>query len=396
MGMRMRSLLSRNNTTLPGISGSVRIDRDTGKLLRRVGRGDIVVLDEVDLDRATADILIEAQVTAVVNASPSISGRFPNLGPQRLVDSGVMLIDNVGTEIFGEVKDGTRVRLFEGEVYVGEERVARGAQLFDDEVAGLLLDAKKGLVDHLEAFSGNTIEYIRSESALLIDGVGVPAVDVNLTDRHVVVVSDGPDHVKELRNLKPFIKEYSPILIGVGKGADALKRAGYRPDLIVGDPEDVGTETLKAAGQVILPADADGHARGLARIQDLGLGAMTFPATGSSTDLALLLAYHHGAALIVTVGVSASLNDFFDREKVEGAPSTFLTRMRVGERLVDGAAVATLYRSRVSGAAIAMFILAIMVAAMVALLVSNAGQAQLDWAINTWNSFALWVQGLFR
>lgn len=393
--MRMRSLLSRNNTALPGVSGSVRIDRDTGKLLRRVGRGDVVVLDEVDLDRATADALIEAQVVAVVNASPSISGRFPNLGPQRLVDSGVMLVDNVGAEIFGEVKDGTRVRVFDGEVFVGEERVARGAELYGDEVAGLLLDAKKGVVDHLEAFSGNTIEFIRSESALLIDGVGVPAVDVNLTDRHVVVVSDGPDHAKELKHLKPFIKEYSPILIGVGKGADSLKRAGYKPDLVVGDPDDIGTETLKASGQVILPAEPDGHAKGLSRIQDLGLGATTFPAAGSPTDLALLIAYHHGAALIVTAGVSASLTDFFDRERVESAPSTFLTRVRVGERLVDGNAVATLYRSRVSGAAIAMFVLAIMVAAMVALLVSNAGQDQLDWAIDTWNRFALWFQGLF-
>lgn len=392
----MRSLLSRNNTALPGVSGSVRIDRDTGKLLRRVGRGDVVVLDEVDLDRATADSLIQAQVAAVVNASPSISGRFPNLGPQRLVDAGVVLVDNVGSEVFAELKDGARARVHDGEVYVGEERVARGVELFEDDVVGLLLDAKRGLVDHLEAFNGNTLEFIRSESALLIDGVGVPAVDVNLTDRHVVVVSDGPDHVRELRNLKPFIKEYAPILVGVGRGADALKKAGYKPDLIVGDPEEIGTETLKAGGQVVLPADADGHAKGLARIQDLGLGAMTFPAAGSPTDLALLLAYHHGAALIVTVGVSASLTDFFDREKVESAPSTFLTRLRVGERLVDGAAVATLYRSRVSGAAIAMLILAIMIAAMVALLVSNAGQDQVDWAIDTWNRFALWVQGLFR
>ncbi|MGW6375093.1 putative cytokinetic ring protein SteA [Rhodococcus sp. NPDC055112] len=393
--MKMPSLLSRNTESLPGISGIARVDRDTTKLLRRVGPGDIVVLDELDLDRITADALVEAGVLAVVNVSPSISGRYPNLGPEVIVANGITLIDSVGDEVFKKVKDGAKVRLNEGGVYAGERRLANGVEQSEAEISDLMIEAKTGLVDHLEAFSGNTIEFIRTESPLLIDGVGVPDIDVDLQDRHVVVVADGTDHVADLKNLKPFIKEYSPILIGVGAGADALADAGYRPDLIVGDPEDISSATLKSGAEVVLPADPDGHAKGLERIQDLGIGAMTFPASGAPADLALLLADHHGASLIVTVGSTVSLDEFFDRGRRESNPAAFMTRLKVGPKLVDAKAVATLYRSRVSGGAIALLVLAALTAVIVALVVSNIGDEALDWAIATWNSFATWVQGLF-
>jgi uncharacterized membrane-anchored protein len=395
VGMKMPALLSRNTESLPGVSGIARVDRNTAKLLRRVGPGDIVVLDELDLDRVTADALVEAGVTAVVNASASISGRYPNLGPEVLVANGIVLVDSVGEEVFKKTKDGSKVRLHEGGIYTGERRLAAGVEQTEAEISDLMIEAKTGLVDHLEAFSGNTIEFIRTESPLLIDGVGVPEVDVEMTDRHVVVVADGPDHAADLKNLKPFIKEYSPILIGVGAGADALSAAGYRPDLIVGDPEEVTAATLKSGAEVVLPADPDGHAPGLERIQDLGIGAMTFPAAAAPADLALLLADHHGASLIVTVGTTVSLDEFFDRGRREDNPAAFMTRLKVGPKLVDAKAVATLYRSRVSGAAVALLVLAALTAVIVALVVSNVGGEAIDWAVETWNSFAIWVQGLF-
>lgn len=394
--MKMPALLSRNTETLPGVSGIARVDRNTAKLLRRVGPGDIVVLDELDLDRGTADALVKAGVLAVINASPSISGRYPNLGPEVIVANGIMLVDSAGTEVFKSIKDGSKIRINEGGVYSGERRIAKGDDQSEAEISDRMIEAKTGLVDHLEAFSGNTIEFIRTESPLLIDGVGVPDVDVDMKERHVVIVSDGPDHVADLKNLKPFIKEYSPILIGVGAGADVLNSAGYRPDLIVGDPEDVTSATLKSGAEVVLPADQDGHAPGLSRIQDLGIGAMTFPASGSPSDLALLLADHHGASLIVTVGNTVSLDEFFDRGRRDSNPSAFMTRLKVGPKLVDAKAVATLYRSRVSGAAIALLVLAALVAVVVALVVSNLGGEVLDWVITTWDSLVVWVQGFTK
>ena len=384
-------LLSRN-TSRPGVIGTARVDRDIDRLLRRVCPGDIVVLDVLDLDRITADALVDAEIAAVINASTSVSGRYPNLGPEVLVANGVTLIDETGPEVFKKIRDGAKVRLYNGGVYSGDRRLIRGTERTDQEIADLMQEAKSGLVAHLEAFAGNAIEFIRSESPLLIDGIGIPDVDVELRRRHVVVVADEDHAADDLKRLKPFIKEYQPVLIGVGTGAEVLRKAGYRPQLIVGDPSELSTEVLKCGAQVVLPADADGHAPGLERIQDLGVGAMTFPAAGSATDLALLLADHHGAALLVTAGHSANIETFFDRTRQHSNPSTFLTRLRVGEKVVDAKAVATLYHNRISGGAIALLILTMLIAVIVALWVSRTDTMVLHWAVEYWNHFSLWVQ----
>ncbi|MCW2558340.1 MAG: conserved rane protein [Mycobacterium sp.] len=390
----MSALLSRNAGSRPGVSGTARVDHDVDRLLRRIGPGDIVVMDALDLDRITADALVEADIVAVVNASPSISGRYPNLGPEVLVANGVILIDDAGPEIFKKIKDGARIRLNEGGVYTGDRRIALGTERTAEAIHDLMHDAKSGLVAHLEAFAGNTIEFIRSESPLLIDGMGIPDIDVDLHRRHVVIVAEESNAAEDLKALKPFIKEYQPVLIGVGTGADVLRKGGYRPALIVGDPESMSVEVLRSGAQVVLPADADGHAKGLERIQDLGVGAMTFPAAGSAADLALLLADHHGASLIVTAGHTANIEEFFDRTRQQSLPSTFLTRLKVGEKLVDAKAVATLYRSRVSGGAIALLVLAMLLAVIVALWVSRADATVLQWVSDYWDRFLLWVQGI--
>ncbi|EUA91012.1 thiamine pyrophosphokinase family protein [Mycobacterium ulcerans str. Harvey] len=389
----MSALLSRN-TARPGLIGTARVDRNIDRLLRRVCPGDIVVLDALDLDRITADALVGSGVAAVVNASSSVSGRYPNLGPEVLVNNGVTLIDETGPEIFKKVKDGSKVRLYEGGVYSGDRRLIRGTERTDHDIADLMREAKSGLAAHLEAFAGNTIEFIRSESPLLIDGIGIPDIDVDMRRRHVVIVAEEPSAADDLKSLKPFIKEYQPVLVGVGTGADVLRKAGYRPQLIVGDPDQISTEVLKCGAQVVLPADADGHAPGLERIQDLGVGAMTFPAAGSATDLALLLADHHGAALLVTAGHNANIETFFDRTRVQSNPSTFLTRLRVGEKLVDAKAVATLYRNHISAGAIALLALTMLIAIIVVLWVSRTDGVVVHWIVDYWNRFSLWVQHL--
>ncbi|MDT5343382.1 MAG: hypothetical protein QOE52_2566 [Mycobacterium sp.] len=387
----LTSLLSRN-TSRPGVIGTARVDRDIDRLLRRVCPGDIAVLDVLDLDRITADALVDAEIAAVVNASPSVSGRYPNLGPEVLVANGVTLIDETGPDVFKKIKDGAKVRLHNGGVYSGDRRLILGTERTDEEIADLMQEAKSGLVSHLEAFAGNTIEFIRSESPLLIDGIGIPDVDVDLRRRHVVVVADEDDATEDLKRLKPFIKEYQPVLIGVGAGADVLRKAGYRPQLIVGDPSTLSTEVLKCGAQVVLPADADGHAPGLERIQDLGVGAMTFPAAGSPADLALLLADHHGAALLVIAGQRANIETFFDRTRQHSNPSTFLTRLRIGEKVVDAKAVATLYHNRISGGAVALLILTMLIAVIVALWVSRTDTLVLHWLVEYWDRLSVWVQ----
>ncbi len=391
--MKISGLLSRSGRDLPGMTGLARVDRRAAALARRVGAGDIAVFDQVDLDRRTADALVAAGVSAVVNAAPSISGRFPNLGPEILVSAGIVLVDGVGADAL-RIKDGSRLRLHEGGVYVGETEVARGVEQDANSIADLMIEAKSGLSAQLEAFSANTIEFLRHERALIIDRVGVPDITVRIRGRQVLVVAAGYNYTEDLAGLKHFIREYHPVLIGVEAGADALRAAGHRPHLIVGDPYQVETDTLKSAGEVVVPAQPDGFAPGLERIQDLGIGAVTFPSVSNPEDLALLLAEAHGAELVIAVGFQATLHEFLDRVRSGSNPSTFLTRLRLGSKLIDGHAAAAMYRSRVSVSAVLLMVLAALVAVTVALLVSNVGGAFGVLASDSWNNAVSWVKGL--
>ncbi|WP_367137276.1 putative cytokinetic ring protein SteA [Saccharothrix sp. HUAS TT1] len=372
--MKLSGLLGRAHHELPGVTGVARVDRRSGDLLRRLGAGDVAVLDHVDLDRRTAEALVHARVAGVVNASPSISGRFPNLGPELLVEAGVPLVDGVGTAVLRDVKEGMKLRLHDGAVFVGAKEVARGVEQTAETIADSMVEAKAGMAAQLEAFSANTIEFLRRERALLLDGIGVPELHVPMRDRQVLVVAAGPRHAEELRELRKYVREHRPVLIGVDAGADTLHDAGYAPDVIVGDPDAIGTATLRAGSEVVVPAQIDGHAPGLERIQDLGIGAVTFPATGNAEDLALLLAEAHGASLVVTVGVQAGLREFLDRGNAGSTPSTFLTRLKLGDKLVDGHAVATLHRGRVSTGLVVLLVVASVVAVVAALAVSGVGQ----------------------
>jgi len=394
-GMKLSALLHRSRPELPGLAGTARVDRRTEALLRRIKPGEIAVVDQVDLDRATADALVAAGVVAVVNASPSVSGRFPTLGPEVLLAAGVVLVDGTGPDALRAIADGARVRVRDGVVYAGEKELARGVEQTADLVADALAEAKAGLSHQLEAFAANTIEFMQRERAMLLDGAGVPDVDVELAGRQVLVVAAGPDHAADLAQLRRYIREYRPVLVGVGAGADALRAAGHTPALIVGDPVEIANETLTCGADVVVPAFADGHAPGLHRVQDLGTSAVTFPSSANREDLALLLVAHHGAAVIVTVGYGGSMAEFLDRGRVGGNASTFLTRLRVGGALVDGRVIAALYRSRISAGAVLLLVVAAAVAIGAALLVSDAGDALVDWVVRGWTGLPGLVRGWF-
>lgn len=387
-------LLSRQSRALPGVTGVARVSRRSDALLSKVGPGDIVVVDHIDLDRATADALVKANVSAVINAAPSISGRYPNLGPEILVNSGVALVDGVGERIFSRVKDGAKVRLDGGELFLGDEPVASGVAQTPESVADLMIEAKTGMSAQLEAFAANAIEYMKRERTLLLDGVGIPELTTRIAGRQVLIVAESADTQAELKKLKRYISDYRPVLIGVDGGADALRAAGHKPALIIGNPEAIGPDTLRGGAEVVIPADIDGHAPGLERLQDLGLGAVTFPATGTSEDLALLLADAHEASLIVTVGLHATLTDLLDRGR-GGAASTFLVRMRVANKIVEGPAVARLYKARISWWLVFLLMVVAIGAIVAALLLSDVSGTYVDLAKQWWNQFVTWIKGLF-
>ena len=345
--VRLATLWRTKQPLLPGITAVARVDHRTRQLVKRLRPGDIAIIDHVDIDRLAAESLVECGVAAVVNAATSISGRYPNLGPEILVANGIPLLDDVGSGVLADVRDGDIVRLCDGSLYAGDRVVATGVQQTVETVQQAMANAREGLGVQLEAFAANTMEYLRRDRDLLLDGVGVPDIATEVAGKHVLVVVRGYNYREDLIALRRYIRVYHPVLVGVEAGADVLLESGYRPALVVGDIESLSVDALRCGAEIVVHTDPDGPAPGLERIHNLGLTAVEFAATGTSEDVALLLADAKGAALIATAGTHATLAEFLDKGR-SGMASTFLTRLRVGGKLVDAKSVNRLYRSRFS------------------------------------------------
>ena len=356
MSLRLPTRRPRRPTALSG--AALRVDRRTKDLTKRLQPGEIAVIDHADLDRVSAEALIACRPAAVVNAATSITGRYPNVGPQLLVDAGIPLLDHAGAEVMS-LQEGTIAHLDDAELRVGAHVVATGELLTTESVA-----------------AENTLEFMRREKDLLFDGVGVPDIRTDLDGRHALIVVRGYHYKEDLEILSHYIREYRPVVIGVDGGADALLEARVRPHLIVGDMDSVSDAALRCGAEIIVHAYRDGHAPGLERVRGLGIEPVVFPATGTSEDVAMLLADDKGATLIVAVGTHATLDEFLDKGR-SGMASTFLTRLRVGSKLVDAKGVSRLYRQRISGWSVLLMLVAGILAVGVALWATDGGRALL-------------------
>ncbi|MBT8228577.1 MAG: hypothetical protein HKP61_23755 [Dactylosporangium sp.] len=378
--------LRRTRSAEPGVlAGLVRLDRRTKRLVGRLRPGEIAVIDHVDLDRVAADSLVASNVAAVLNAKPSVSGRYPNLGPEVLVKAGVPLLDGLGEELFDRLREGDSVRVEGDSVYSGENLVATGHRQDLESVAKSMTDARGGLSVQLEAFAANTMEYLKQERDLLLDGVGVPEVSTSVAGRHCLIVVRGYDYKEDLDVLRPYIREFRPVLIGVDGGADALIEAGYTPDMIIGDMDSVSDDVLRCGAEIVVHAYRDGRAPGMARVQRLGVPAIAFPAAATSEDIAMLLCDEKGASLIVAVGTHTTLVEFLDKGR-GGMASTFLTQLKVGGKLVDAKGVSRLYRQSLSTSSLVMLIMAAMAAMAAAVTVTTVGKAYLGVIAEWWDN----------
>ncbi|GGM63028.1 thiamin pyrophosphokinase [Micromonospora sonchi] len=392
--MRLPTLRRIRNAEPGQILGTARLDRRTKRLVGRLRPGDIAVIDHVDLDRVAADSLVAVGVGAVINAKPSVSGRYPNLGPEVLLSAGIPLLDDLGEGVFERIREGDTVRIEGNTVYLGDDAVAHGSLQDVESVAKAMTDAREGLSVQLEAFAANTMDYLRQERDLLLDGVGVPAIATEIQGRHCLIVVRGYDYKADLDVLRPYIREFKPVLIGVDGGADALVEAGYTPDMIIGDMDSVTDDVLRCGAEVIVHAYPDGRAPGLPRVNALGVPAVTFPAAATSEDLAMLLADEKGASLIVAVGTHATLVEFLDKGR-GGMASTFLTRLKVGGKLVDAKGVSRLYRQGISGSSLLLLVLSAVAAMASAVAVSTVGKAYLGVVSEWWDNFVFQLGQLF-
>lgn len=373
--MKLFSRRSAQTDHGPGTVGPVRVDPRTKNLTKRLRPGDIAIIDHLDLDRVSAEALVACKPAAILNAAKSTSGRYPNLGPGIVIDAGIPLIDDLGSDVMTLV-EGRNVRVVDGSVVEGNHLVAEGVEQTPETVASAMEEARAGLAVQLESFAANTMDYLRRERELLLDGVGVPDIKTVIDGRQVLIVVRGYHYKEDLVTLRPYVREYRPILIGVDGGADAIIEAGWKPDLIVGDMDSVSDATLRSGAEVVVHAYRDGRAPGLDRVEKLGVEHVVFPATGTSEDVAMLLADDKGATIIVAVGTHATLVEFLDKGR-SGMASTFLTRLRVGGKLVDAKGVSRLYRQRISNTQIGLLILAGVAALVVAMASTGVGQTML-------------------
>ena len=326
-------------------SGVARLDRRTKRLVKRLGPDDIAIIDHRDIDRASAEELLESRVRVVFNVSPSVTGRFPNVGPLSLVRGGIRLIDCPGAELFEDVKEGESLVVRGAGLYLNGTRLAAGHVHTEDELERALAEQRARVTDALESFAENTLHHVRDESKLLSEGVQVPQLKTSFRDRHALVVARAPEAKRDLRIVRSYIREFKPILIGVDGGADRLLEAGYSPDVVVGDMDSVSDKALRSGAEIVVHAYAGGRAPGRERVDRLGLPSALLPAPGMSEDVAILLAYEKGAELIVAVGTRFNLTEFLERDRA-GMSSTFLTRLKVGDILVDARGVSRLFRAR--------------------------------------------------
>ena len=383
-------LRRRPATAAPAVvRGIARVDRRTKDLAHRIGRGEIAIIDHRDIDRVAGESLVAAGVAAVVNASESISGRYPNGGPVRIVDAGIPLLDAVGGDVMDALLDGETVEIRDGALWREGVKLAAGQMLTREEIVTRMEDARQNIGDELRGFARNTLEYVDKEAELTFDPLDLPDLRVKIRGRHALVVVRGHDYKHDLKTLRAYIREYDPVLIAVDGGADALLEAGLRPDIIIGDFDSASHRALHCGAELIAHERGDGYSPAREFLDAEGVPFTVLTAPGMSEDVAMLLAYEAGATLIVAVGTHATMVEFLDKGR-RGMASTFLTRLRLGPVLVDAKGVNRLYEGRVRRRDMVLLVAAALFAMIAMTVASPSLRVFLDgfwlWIQNTWDS----------
>ncbi|MTI60815.1 MAG: hypothetical protein FH762_12735 [Firmicutes bacterium] len=327
------------------IKGRVILNKKTKDLVKEIKVNEIAVIDHRDVDQIAASSLVEKQVKAIINISPSISGRYPNVGPEILLLAGIPVIDISDGDLFSTLNNGDEILFKKGLLYKSGQIIARGEELSREQVKNKNNQARTNLEKELNKFLDNTLSYIDKEKNEFFN-IKTPELGIDFNGKHVLIVVRGVDYKDDLSAIKSYIREMNPIIIAVDGGADACLERGYLPDIIIGDMDSVTDYSLKKAKVILVHAYSDGEAPGLKRVKKLGLDYELFPAPGTSEDIAMLLAYEKGAELITAVGTHTNMIDFLEKGR-PGMASTFLVRLKVGDKLVDAKGVSKLYHSKI-------------------------------------------------
>lgn len=344
---------SRATTPTSAVAGPARVGSDPRALARRLRKGDIAVIDRADLDAASAELLAARSPAAVINASPSISGRFLARGAQRLAARGMLVVD-VGDRRILAVSDGDTISIAtadDGTTTVsipaaggggstGDDALALPGTIIGAELAKEILDgAQTAATSRIPMLAASALDLLHKDGPGLVDGAAVPSLSLDLAQKDVLVVTAGPGFKDQLAALRRAIRGLKLVVIATGDAADAVAEH-HRIDVIVGPLEAVSDAVLARASEVVV------HGESLAvtstRLGALGVRHVASESRLAPEDLAVAVAASAGARMIVTVGIESTLPDLLDAPR--GA-SALLARMAAGSSWVDGRTLARLYRS---------------------------------------------------
>lgn len=352
-------------------AGTVRLGRKTKNLVKTLKPGDVAVIGHRNIDRVAAEDLVASGVRVVLNDQPSSDGRYPNQGPLILVEGGLRLIDFPDIDLFELLDDGDEVALDGPRIMRRGAVIAEGVEQFLPALLDQLEQQQAEIHHALADFAENTVSRIREESDLLSGSIELPEIRTDFRDSPVLIVVRGPNYKRDLRALRAYIRDTKPTIIGVDGAADAIREAGYRPHMILGDMDSASDGILRSGTEIVVHAYPDGRAPGRERLLDLGVEHTVLPSAGTSQDVAMLMAFEKGASLIVTVGAHFNLTEFLDKDRA-GMSSTFLTRLRIGEVLVDARGVSRLYNPGLTVGPLLLFLGAFLVLVVIVVVTSPA------------------------
>jgi uncharacterized membrane-anchored protein len=339
------------------LRGKAKKDEKTKNLIDRLSPNDISVIFHQDLDEIAAMQLVEKKVKAVINAAPSISGKYPNQGPKILSDAGIPIIDHIGDHIFNQINENDLIEIINNELYVNHNFLSTVKFLNKEEIESKMQQADNNIQRVLDEFINNTLTFAQQEKKFILESPRLPKISCKMEGRHVLVVVRGKNYREDLKAIRPYIEETTPIMIGVDGGGDALLDFGYMPDMVIGDMDSVSDKCLRSCKEIVVHAYPDGRSPGMHRVKQLGLNFVTFSFPGTSEDIALILAYEHKAKLIITVGSHTNMIDFLEKGR-KGMASTFLVRMKVGYKIIDAKGVSELYKNHIKPSYIAALFIA--------------------------------------
>lgn len=316
------------------VEGIIKKGSKTKALIKYLNSNDIAVLNHNDIDELAAYALINSGISIILNTGLCMTGKYNSKGTSILIKNGIKLYEvKVSYELFN---DGDYVCIRDKDLIINKYNIFTNActnvnEAYVRKYTELSnTNANKELIN----FINNTLSYANEEKDKILFETSYPNINIKIKGRDVLIVVRGSFCESDLMALKSYIEFYKPVIIGVDGGADLLINNGYVPDILIGDMDSVSDLGIYRSKEIILHAYKNGYCPCKDRVDKMNVKYKILSMLGTSEDIAMLMAYDMGAEQIVLLGGHKCMYDFMEKGR-KGMGSTLLTRIKIGEKLID-------------------------------------------------------------